>query len=333
MITWLASTYWGYTLRADRILAVLLIALSFIAAIGTWMTRPKTSALELAGGKAGALGGGGAEVAIFDLNGSISNGKPDDFGGDGIAAAQVVPLLRQAEKDGVKAILLRINSPGGTAAASQAIYEELMRLRKADKIKIVAVFGDIGASGAYYIAAAAHEIMALPGSTVGSIGVIAHVPNFQGLMGKIGMQDQVIKSGAHKDIMSPFRGMDPSERAIIQALVDDTYAQFLEAITAGRPKLTRPKLAPLADGRIFTGRQAAKVGLIDALGTYSDALKRVASLAGLKAEPETRSYTERSLLDYVLKLQSRFGGTKVEVDLGGATPARFPARIPLAVLE
>jgi len=320
--------------RADRILAVILIALSLFGAIGAWVTRPKTAGLELAAGKAGALGAGTAEVAIFDLDGAISNGKADEFSTDGIAAAQVVPLLRQAEKDGVKGILLRINSPGGTAAASQAIFDELLRIRKAGKIKIVAAFGDVGASGAYYIASAAHEIMALPGSTVGSIGVIAHVPNFQGLMGKIGVSDQVIKSGAHKDILSPFRAMDPTERAIIQALVDDTYQQFLEAIMAGRPKLTRPKLMPLADGRIYTGRAAAKAGLIDSLGGFPDALKRLASLAGLKADPETRVYTERSLFDYLLKLQSRLGGGKVQVEVAGSRlSGRFPARIPLALME
>lgn len=321
-------------MRVDRILAVILIAVSLFAAIGSWVMRPKTSSLELAAGGAGALGGGTAEVAIFDLVGTISNGEDDGGvgGSKGISSARIVPLLRKAEKDGVKAILLRVNSPGGTAAASQAIYEELMRIRKAGKIKIVAAFGDVAASGGYYIAAAADHIVCLPSSTTGSIGVIAHAPNFQGLMGKLGVQDQVIKSGAHKDLLSPFKPMEPTERAIVQAIVDDTYQQFLDAVVKGRPNLPLAKLRPLADGRIYTGRQALKAGLVDSLGNFEDALKKTASLAGIKGDPETRDYTQQSIFDYFLKLESRLGGG-IKVDVGTSLASRFPSRVPLALFE
>lgn len=323
-------------MRIDRILAVVLIAASLLAAIGSWIMRPKAvPGLDLAARGGVPLGGVQADVGIFDLVGAISNGEDDGIGGTrGISSARVVPLLRKAEKDGVKAILLRINSPGGTAAASQAIYEELMRIRKAGKIKIVAALGDVAASGGYYIAAAADHIVSLPGTTTGSIGVIAHAPNFQGLMQKIGVQDQVVKSGPHKDILSPFKAMDPAERAIIQAIVDDTYQQFLEAVARGRTKLPLSRLRPLADGRIFTGRQALQAGLVDSLGNFEDALKKAASLAGIKGEPTTTDYTQQTLFDYFLKLQSRLG-KGVTVDLPGTRSlgSLFPSRVPLALWE
>ncbi len=324
-------------MRIDRVLAVVLIAISLIAAIGSWVMRPRTGGLEIAGRAGMPLGGGTtADVAVFNLSGTISNGEDDGggFGGGrkGIASVRIVPLLRRAEKDDVKAILLRINSPGGTAAASQAIYEELMRIRKAGKIKIVAAFGDVAASGGYYIAAAANHIVCLPSSTTGSIGVIAHAPNVQGLMNKIGVQDQVFKSGAHKDLLSPFRAADPAEKAIIQGVIDDTYQQFLDAVAKGRPNLPMAKLRPLADGRIYTGRQALKVGLVDSLGNFEDALKKTGQLAGIKGEPEAKDYTETSIFDYLLKLESR-SGAGIRVDLGTTLRSRFPARVPLALME
>jgi protease-4 len=321
--------------RADRVLAVILIALTFIAAIGSWVMRPKTTAGLDLGSSASVLGAGTADVAVFDLIGTISNGSGEDmFGSEkGISATRVVPLLRAAEQDGVKAILLRINSPGGTAAASQAIYDELMRIRKTGKIKIVAAFGDVSASGGYYIAAAADHIVALPSTTTGSIGVIAHVPNMQGLLGKVGVRDIVFKSGKHKDILSPSRDVSPEEAAIIQGIVNDTYQQFLEAVSGGRPKqLPMAKLRPLADGRIFTGRQAKTAGLVDSLGNFEDALKKTADLAGIEGTPETKDYTEQSLWDSILKLQGRLGA-KVQVDFGTPLAVRYPARLPLALME
>lgn len=323
-------------MRVDRILAVILIAASLVAAIGSWVIRPRPATLEI--GKRGAmpLGGTTADVGVFDLIGAISYGEDDGpvGGSKGISSSRIVPLLRKAEKDGVKAILLRINSPGGTAAASQAIFEELMRIRKAGKIKIVAAFGDVAASGGYYIGAAADHIVSLPGTTTGSIGVIAHAPNIQGLMQKIGVQDQVIKSGPHKDILSPTKPMDPAERAILQSIVDDTYRQFLDAVARGRTNLPMPKLRPLADGRIYTGQQALKAGLVDSLGNFEDALKKTASLAGIKGEPTTLEYTEQSIFDYFLKLESRLGGgVKVEMPGTRSIASRFPTRVPLTLWE
>jgi protease-4 len=322
--------------RADRILAIILITVSLVAATGSWLGKSSRSGgSPLARAPVVPLGRPEAQVAAFDLVGTIANGEANrELGDSGVSATRIVPLLRRAEKDGVKAILLRINSPGGTAAASQAIYDELLRVRKADKIKIVAAFGDVGASGGYYVAAAAHHIMCLPSTTTGSIGVIAHVPNLHGLMVKIGMQDQVFKSGRHKDILSPFRGVDPEERAIIQGIVDDTYRQFINSVIAGRPKLTPAKLRNLADGRIFTGRQALEAGLVDSLGNYSDALAKAAALAGIKGDPVTRDYTEESFLDYLLKLDTR-SPRQIELNVGPVRTlaSRFPARVPLALMD
>ena len=320
-------------MRADRVLALILIVVSLVAAVGAWVTKPARVSDGFTLSAASSLSGGKAEIAVFDLYGTIQDGPPDSgFGGDkGVNSTRLIPLLRQAEKDGVMAILLRVNSPGGTAAASQAIYQELMRIRKEGKIKIVAAFGDIAASGAYYIAAAADHIVALPSTTTGSIGVIAHLQNVAGLMTKVGISDNVFKSGPHKDIMSPFRPVQPDERAIIQGIVDDTYRQFLDAIVAGRPSLPLAKLKPLADGRIYTGTQAKKLALVDSLGNWSAAMATTAKLAGLKGEPTVKDYTTQTFLESVLKMESRFGGS-FKIDLAPAS-LRVPTKLPLALLE
>lgn len=321
-------------MRVDRILAIVLIALSLLGAIGSWVVHPKSDHRLGDLAKIPAIGGAAGEIAVFNMSGPITDGDGDEsFGSEGISASRLMPLLRQAEEDGAKAILLRINSPGGTAAASQAIFGELMRIRKAGKIKIVAAFGDVGASGGYYIAASAHHLMCLPSTTTGSIGVIAHVLNAQELLGKVGLRDQVFKSGKHKDIFSPTRAVMPDEANLIQRIVDDTYQQFLEAVMAGRPALKPAKLRELADGRIYTGRQALKVGLVDSLGNYEEALKKAADLAGIQGDPTTREYTEKTIFDYFFKLVAR-RDRGLHLQIGGRSLAsRFPPRVPLALMD
>lgn len=192
-------------------------------------------------------------------------------------------LKSLSEREDVKAVVLRINSPGGSVGAVQEIYDEVTRLKKSGK-KVVVSMGDVAASGGYYVAAAADTIFADAGTLTGSIGVIFEVGNFQELFKKIGIKIEAIKSAEHKDIASPFRAMTEKERTILQSIIDDAYSQFIEAIIAGR-KMNKEKVMALADGRIFTGTQAKSEGLVDALGNFEAAISKAAELAGITEKP------------------------------------------------
>lgn len=318
-------------MRTDRILAGLLVAASLAAAVGAWIAHPRRSGSGAMALSTGPLSGP-AQVAVFDVYGEISDGPPGGIGGSsGVNSTRFISLLEQARRDGVKAIVLRVDSPGGTAAASSAIYDELMAIRRKSHIPIVASFGDVAASGAYYLSSAANVIVALPSTTTGSIGVIAHAMNLQGVMDKIGIRDIAFKSGPHKDILSPYRPIDPAERAIVQHLVDEIYHQFLVAVSTGRSKqLPMAKLEPLADGRIYTGQDALGLGLVDQLGTYRDALRKAAELAGIQGMPTTRDYTEQTFFQALFKTASSFTGG-VHLDLG--PPLSQQNLVPLALME
>ncbi|MBI5208796.1 MAG: signal peptide peptidase SppA [Elusimicrobia bacterium] len=196
-------------------------------------------------------------------------------------------LRMMAETKGVKAIILDINSPGGSVGAVQELYTQIRRIRKETKIPIIALFGDVAASGGYYIAAACDKIVAHPGTLTGSIGVIFSVSNLEGLFGKVGYKTDPIKSGRHKDIGSWSRAMTKEERDILQALIDDAYGQFLTAISTGR-NMPVDKIKPLADGRIFTGMQALESGLVDVIGDSQDAIDLAAKLGGIVGKPKVR---------------------------------------------
>jgi len=191
-------------------------------------------------------------------------------------------LLDFKEDDSIKAIVLRIDSPGGGVGPSQEIYEEI---QKAVQIKpIIVSMGSVAASGGYYVAAPAQRIFANPGTITGSIGVILEFANIQELLEKIGLKSQVIKSGKHKDIGSPTRPMTTEEKQILQSMIDDVHQQFVQAVAQGR-KLDLKKVEELADGRIFSGRQALALGLVDELGNLQDAIKAAAVLGGIEDEP------------------------------------------------
>lgn len=196
-------------------------------------------------------------------------------------------FARQAEEfgrdDGIKAVVVRIDSPGGGVAASQEIYAALAELKK--KKKVVVSMGSVAASGGYLVACAADRIVANPGTITGSISAIMHFANAESLMEKIGLKSSVVKSGKFKDIGSPVRPMTAEEQALIQELVDDTYDQLLEVISKDR-KIPREALKQLADGRVFTGRQAQKLGLVDDLGDMGHAVRLAGKLAGVKGAPE-----------------------------------------------
>jgi len=278
--------------RLDRILALALIVTCLVAALGNWLGgEPAT---EITSRRTSSEGN--PEIALLEVYGVISDEATSSplITADSSNSNALIKAIRQARRDRVKAILLHINSPGGTAAASQAVYSELMRTRKETDIKVVASLGDVAASGGYYIASAADHIMANPASLTGSIGVIIQSQNISPLLERVGVETNTIKSGQYKDILSPFRDTSTNERQILETLVMDSYQQFLDAIVAGR-NISLETLRPLADGRIFTGRQAQDLNLVDSLGNSYDALQKTAELVGIRGEPSVRNYTSPNL--------------------------------------
>ena len=205
-----------------------------------------------------------------------------------------VSRLEQYSGDrSVRGFMIEIRSPGGGAAASQAIYEALRKFRVDDERPVVAWIGAVGASGGYYAALPADSILALPSSITGSIGVLMKVPNAGELLRRWGVEVEVIKSGENKELGSSTRSLTESEQAVLQTLIDDTYGQFVDAVAESRP-LSRDSVAVLADGRVFSGARAVGAGLIDATGTLEDALAVAGRMAGLGDTPRTVRPAERS---------------------------------------
>lgn len=192
-------------------------------------------------------------------------------------------LIRFRDDPSIKAIILRVDSPGGGVGPSQEIHDEVVKA--AAEKPVVVSMAAVAASGGYYLAAPASRIVANPGSLTGSIGVIMEFTNIEELLDKIGLRANVIKSGEHKDIGSPVRPMDESDRDILQALIHDVHEQFVDAVAEGR-ELDRQEVIELADGRIFTGRQAQELGLVDVLGNLQTAVDVAAELAKIDGKPE-----------------------------------------------
>lgn len=226
----------------------------------------------------------GEKVAVVRIEGPIMDSKN--------TIDEIKGYLKDAS---IKAIVLRVDSPGGAVAPSQEIYEEVKKATL--KKKVIVSMGSVAASGGYYISAPADRIIANPGTLTGSIGVIMEIPNIEGLMNKIGVKTEVIKSGRHKDIASAFRKMGKEERLILQGVLDDVHEQFIKAVSDGR-KIPFDEVKKLADGRIFTGKQAMEARLVDELGTLEDAIAAAGRLAGIKGEPEVVTKKERfSIVD------------------------------------
>ena len=211
-------------------------------------------------------------IKVINLNGMITDTDEKSVFSlsDSSISSTIKKIRKAAENDKIKAVLLRINSPGGTVATSQEINQAVTALR--EKKPVYATMGDVAASGGYYVACATDKIYANPGTLTGSIGVILNGMNFKGLADKLGVQPQVVKSGLYKDIASPYRPMTDEERKILQGLIDDSYDQFVHAVADGR-KMNVDAVKKIADGRIYSGRQAKANGLVDELGSYQDALK------------------------------------------------------------
>jgi protease-4 len=222
----------------------------------------------------------GKRIGVVEVEGIILDSK------------YAVEQLERFEADGsIAAVVLRIDSPGGGVAASQEIYEAAKRVRQRGKF-VIASMGSVAASGGYYVACAAESIMANPGTTTGSIGVITELINMTELLNKIGIRFDVVKSGKYKDSGSPFRPMTEDDRKFFQSYVDDAYAQFVGVVAAAR-QMEKAKVLKHADGRVFTGQQALALGLIDRLGTYQDAVALAAKKTGIEGRPRVVTSRKR----------------------------------------
>ncbi|MGV8080230.1 MAG: signal peptide peptidase SppA [Syntrophales bacterium] len=243
----------------------------------------------------GNLSGGKRSLTLADKVGVVTI--------DGVitASKDIVEQLDTFGKDpSIKAVVLRIDSPGGGVAPSQEIFGAILELRK--KKKVVASLGSIAASGGYLVACASDRIVSNPGTITGSISAIMHFANAEELMRKIGVRATVIKSGKFKDIGTPARGMTDEERELLQDLVDDIYDQFLDTVAVNR-KLPKDTLRTFADGRVFSGRRALKLGLVDELGDMATAVRVAGGLAGIKGEPDVVWPPKKhlSLFDFLLQ--------------------------------
>jgi protease-4 len=237
---------------------------------------------------------GGAKVAVVEVEGIIGGDAARGLDSDG-----VIRVLGEYRDDpAVRAVVLRINSPGGVVAPTQEIFTAVRRLREAKK-PVVASLGSVAASGGYYVAVAADRIYASPGTLTGSIGVVMQLANLEGLLKKVGVEYVVVKAGAYKDVGNMARAMTPEERRILQSLLDDVYDQFIGAVAEGRG-LDPQAVRAFAEGRIYSGRQAQSLKMVDDLGGLEDAIEAAAKMAGLPAKPKViyprRRFSLRELL-------------------------------------
>ena len=236
-------------------------------------------------------------------------------------AGSIAKKIREAAEDkNVKAIVIDINSPGGTVASVQNIYSELLRAKEKGK-KIVALFRDVAASGGFYIAMAADKIVAEPGTITGSVGVIMQTSNVEGLFEKIGVKMTPITSGKYKDMGSAYRPMTDAEKALLQDMVNDTYTQFFAAVKAGRPNVKAEDLTEYTDGRVFTGQRAYNLGFVDKLGGEEEARLLAGELAGLK-DPKILNQRSDSLRDFVFSIGSSLDNQSIAKQIQAlATPS------------
>ncbi|MCX6345471.1 MAG: signal peptide peptidase SppA [Armatimonadetes bacterium] len=240
----------------------------------------------------------GEHVALLHVSGVITGGKSSSsmFGDSVVGSEDLVAQLESLrKKSGVKVIVLRINSPGGSASGSEEVYNEIVRVRKAGKL-VYASMGDLAASGGYYIASACDKIYANSSTMTGSIGVIFPLADLSDLYKKIGYKSVIVKAGKYKDIGSSDRPLTSEERAMLQALVNETYSGFLNAVADGR-KMPLSRVKQLAEGRIYTGTQALKVNLIDNIGGLHETIAAAAKAAGIKGEPKVQEYGKKGFIE------------------------------------
>jgi len=254
---------------------------------------------------------GGEKIGIIKIEGTIVESE-----------STIEKIVKYRRNEGIKAVILRINSPGGVVAPPQEIYQEIKKTSQ-EKPVVVSV-ESIAASGGYYIACAADLIVANPGTLVGSIGVMIPIENIEDLLQKVGLKSRIIKSGKYKDIGSMTRPMTAEEEAILQELIDDTYNQFVDAVAEGRG-MKREEVLKIADGRIFTGAQAIKLGLIDKLGNLQDAIEIAAGMVGIEGEPKV-IYPKKekpSILDFIFEEVAKSVARVVESSLRGVLTGAY----------
>ncbi|MBM3220797.1 MAG: signal peptide peptidase SppA [Candidatus Rokubacteria bacterium] len=266
--------------RAARVLAATVVIYVGVAALFLMLGSARR-------GDAGGQALFGPRVAIVEVEGMIL--EVDDL---------VRELRAHRENPQIKAVVIRINSPGGVVGPTQEIHQALMRVREAGK-PVVASLGSVAASGGYYTAVAADRIFANPGTLTGSIGVIMQMANVENLFKKVGVEYVVVKAGSYKDLGSFSRAMTAEERRVLQTLLDDVHAQFIDAVAQGR-KLDRADVVKFSDGRVFSGVQAKDLRMVDTLGSLEDAVNEAAKLAGLPLPPAVIRPTKRfSIFDLV----------------------------------
>ena len=234
------------------------------------------------------------KIGVIQIEGRISDSR--------VITSQLVKFKKDK---GIKAIILRINSPGGGVGPTQEIYREVIKAGKTKKV--IASMGSVAASGGYYIASAADKIVANPGTITGSIGVLMEFVRLEDLLNKIGVNVEVLKSGEFKDIGSPHRKLTAQERELLNALVADIQKQFVKDVATGR-NLSVEEVQKIADGRIFSGAQAKELGLVDVLGNFQDTVEIAKDMAGIKGEV-TLVYSKRGKLplwDLLLETATRF---------------------------
>ncbi|MBS3783723.1 MAG: signal peptide peptidase SppA [Anaerolineae bacterium] len=267
----------------------------------------------------------GDAVAVVRLDGSITAGSQDFLTTAGITPDRVRSLLDRASADpSIKAVVVRVNSPGGSVVASDEIYRTLLSYGK----PVVISMGDTAASGGYYIACGGDYVMAHPDTLTGSIGVISQFLNVEGLLDKVGVEPVIITTGPYKDIGTPYRDMTEEEREIWQEILDQIYEDFVAVVAEAR-NLPREDVREIADGSIFTGRQAQELGLVDEVGTRQDAIDKAAELATIEGEPrviELRS--QPTFLDMVYSFQARSIVPTLEEITGWAGTPSLQFRMP-----
>lgn len=285
----------------------------------------------LLAGRTGNMASPGARgnIGVINIDGMITTGASVSplFGDVTSGSGTINQLLRQAAEDPqLKAVILRLNSPGGTVAGTQEIAVEVDRLRRAGK-KVVASMGDMAASGAYWVAARCDLIVANPGTTTGSIGVIMQLANLEGLYEKLGIENYTFKKGEYKDIGSSTRDVTAEEKRILQEMLDEHYEMFVRTVAEGR-NLSSDEVEKAATGQIFTGTQAKELGLVDKLGNFYDAVDAAAELAGIRGEPVVVNLApEKDWLDF-FTIRSRPAGNESLFDLIKMYPTAWAVYLP-----
>jgi protease-4 len=268
------STRWFLLFLAILAIVAVGFSLLFISMLGTGSDDMETTS-----------SGSGGQIAVVELKGVIMESE-----------SIVRQLKRYREDDGIQALLLRVDSPGGGVVASQEIYEEVRKTRDGG-MPVVVSMGSMAASGGYYVSCGASLIVANRGTLTGSVGVISEFMEFKDALAKLGIDVNTVKAGRLKDAGSPTRKMTDADKEYFQQLMDDVHSQFIGVVEDERG-LTHDEAVELSDGRVFTGEQALDLGLVDTLGTYEDAVMIAASLGGIEGEPSiVRERKRRSVLD------------------------------------